>query len=200
MRARGGAHTFWDGDLLGDSPGVIQGTVDALTFVTDSLRAHVRDAVVASVLDRYRGVALRLAPGADPRRLGLRGAEARAAERLRDHALVLEEFTARGELAADDARRLAYLLLITRTAGPDGVDVPAESGVRAAVASDSGPRIGSASIPPKSAGPGRHSVASAATRNLAAAARIAAAGRVAAASRIAAAARRSGRPRASPSR
>jgi hypothetical protein len=145
-------YTFWDGDMLGEASGVIQGTVDPFTFVTDSLRAHVRDAVVVSVLDRYRGVALRLATGADPKRLGIRGPESRAAERLRDHALTPEEFTTRSELSNDDARRLLYLLLITRSAGPEGVDLTSGSGVRSAVASEPAPPHGS-SIPPSSMRP-----------------------------------------------
>jgi hypothetical protein len=147
-------YTFWDGDMLGEASGVIQGTVDPFTFVSDSLRAHVRDAVVTSVLDRYRGVALRLATGADPKRLGIRGPESRAAERLRDHALTPEEFTTRSELSNDDARRLLYLLLITRTAGPEGVDLTSGSGVRSAVASEPAPPHG-ASIPPSSMRPSK---------------------------------------------
>jgi hypothetical protein len=147
-------YTFWDGDLLGDPSGVIQGTVDALTFVTDSLRSHVRAAVVASVLDRYRGVALRLATGADPKRLGIRGPESRAAERLREHSLMPDDFISRSELSNDESRRLLYLLLITRTAGPEGVDLTGGSGVRAAVASEPAPAPHSSSIPPASIRPG----------------------------------------------
>jgi tetratricopeptide (TPR) repeat protein len=139
---------FWDGDLLGDASGVVQGTIDPLTFVTESLRGHVRDVVVSSVVDRYRGVALRLLPEADPKRLGIRGGEARAAERLRERAATPEEFyAARSELNPDELRRLLYLLLITRHAAPDGGEASSASGVRAAVDADIAAQLSSAPPP-----------------------------------------------------
>jgi hypothetical protein len=139
-------YAFWEGDLLGDASGVIQGTVDPFTFVSESLRGHSRESVVSSIVDRYRGVPLRVVPEADPKRLGIRGADARALERLRDYACTPEEFAARVELSADDARRLLYLLLITRHAGPEGGDHTGASGVRSAVESDAPLRI--SSMPP----------------------------------------------------
>src|SRR5690349_2662397 len=61
-----GAFGFWEGDHLGEGPGTLRGTVDAVSFAGDSVRRHLRDAVVAGVLDKYRGVALRAVPEVDP--------------------------------------------------------------------------------------------------------------------------------------
>ncbi len=128
-------YAFWEGDLLGDSPGVVKGTVNPLTFVADSLRGHVREAVVVSVLQRYRGVRLVLAANADVRRLGLHGQAVRLLERLRAVPTAPEELVTRPELPTDEARRLLYVGLVT------GLVVPAQgapsnrSGVRTAVSS-----------------------------------------------------------------
>jgi tetratricopeptide (TPR) repeat protein len=143
------AYAFWDGDLLGDASGVIQGTVDPFMFVSESLRGHTRESNVAAVVDRYRGVALRAVPEADPKRFGIRGAEARALERLRDYATTPEEFHTRVELSQDDARRLLYMFLITRQVLPEGGELPSASGVRAAVDADAPLRV--SSVPPPNA-------------------------------------------------
>lgn len=130
-----GAYGFWDGDLVGDATGVIRGTVDPFTFVNESLRGHVRDQVIAAVVDRYRGLRLSLLPDADLKRLGLRGLEARVAEQLRQQPRVAEQFIEHSELAPSEARKLLYLLLITKQALPEGMDASSTSGVRSAISS-----------------------------------------------------------------
>jgi hypothetical protein len=125
-----GAYAFWDGDLVGEASGVIRGTVDPFLFVNESLRGHVRDHVVSGVVDRFRGVRIGLMPDADLKRLGLRGIEARVAEQLRMRPRLVEEVMERSELPPPEARKLLYLLLVTKFAAPEGVDVSGSSGVR----------------------------------------------------------------------
>jgi hypothetical protein len=117
----------------GEASGVIRGTVDPLTFITEALRGHIREPVVASVVDRFLSLPLRLAPDVDLKKLGLRGVEARVAETLRHQPRVVEELIQRSELAPADARKLIYLLLITKHALPEGGEAPGTSGVRVAV-------------------------------------------------------------------
>jgi len=130
-----GAYGFWDGDLVGEAIGVIRGTVDPFTFVNESRRGHVRDQVIAGVVDRYRGLRVSLVPDADLKRLGLRGVEARLAEQLRQQPRLTEEFIEHSELAPSEARKLMYLLLVTKQALPEGRDASSTSGVRSAISS-----------------------------------------------------------------
>jgi tetratricopeptide (TPR) repeat protein len=129
-------YAFWSTDLLGEASGVVKGTVDPYSFVAESMRGHVREALVASVVDRYRGIRLALVPDADLRKLNLRGQEAQQVERLRRAPMTLEEFTSRPELPPEEARRLLYLLVVTGMAAPEGTELTSRSGVRAAVASE----------------------------------------------------------------
>lgn len=130
-----GHYAFWEGDLLGDSSGVVKGTVDPLLLVAESLRGHVRSSVVRAVIEAHRGRRLHLTRDADPKRLGLRGLEARAVERLRVQPMMAEDFLTRCELVPDEAKKLLYLLLITQYAAPEGGGATGTSGVRAAVSS-----------------------------------------------------------------
>lgn len=136
-----GPFSFWEGDRIGEGPGALRGTVDPISFAAEALRGHVRDAVVSQVLDRYRGVSLRVPPDVDARRMGLRGADARFVDALRESPATLEELEASSPVGVDQARRLLYLLLITWQALPDGVEASSTSGVRAAI-----------SVPPGMAG------------------------------------------------
>jgi len=136
-----GPFSFWEGDRIGEGPGALRGTVDPISFAAEALRGHVRDEVVSHVLERYRGVSLRVPPDVDPRRMGLRGADARFVDALREVPATLEELEAHSPVGVDQARRLLYLLLITWQALPDGVEASSTSGIRAAI-----------SVPPGMAG------------------------------------------------
>ena len=128
-----GPFSFWEGDRIGEGPGALRGTVDPISFAAEALRGHVRDEVVSRVLERYRGVPLRVPLEVDPRRMGLRGADARFVEVLREAPATLEDLELHSPVGVDQARRLLYLLLITWQALPDGVDASSTSGVRAAI-------------------------------------------------------------------
>jgi hypothetical protein len=130
--------SFWDGDRIGEGPGVLRGTVDPISFATEALRGHVRDEVISRVLERYRGVSLRVPTDVDVKRMGLRGPDARFVENLRDVPSTLEDLEATSPVGVDQARRLLYLLLITWQALPDGVDASGTSGVRAAISVPAG--------------------------------------------------------------
>jgi hypothetical protein len=128
-----GPFSFWEGDRIGEGPGALRGTVDPISFAAEALRGHVRDEVISHVLERYRGVSLRVPPDVDAKRMGLRGADARFVEALRDVPATLEELEANSPVGVDQARRLLYLLLITWQALPDGIETSATSGIRAAI-------------------------------------------------------------------
>jgi tetratricopeptide (TPR) repeat protein len=128
-----GAYGFWEGDLVGEGASVIRGTVDPFMFVTESLRNHAQEAVIAGVLERYPQVQLSLLPEADLKRLGLRGAELRSAEQLRAQPMSGDVFIQRAAVSHADARKLLYLLLVTKQVVPVGVDSPGRSGVRNAI-------------------------------------------------------------------
>jgi hypothetical protein len=134
-------YTFCNEDRLGDAPDVVKGSLDTFAFVADSLRGHVRDAVVASVVDRYRNLPLRLLPNVDIKRLGLRGTEGRIAERLRTHARTGDEFATESGLPLEQARQVLYLLLITGYATLAPHEAPGEPDSRS-LSSD--PPIGAA--------------------------------------------------------
>ncbi|MGD8858559.1 MAG: DUF4388 domain-containing protein [Myxococcales bacterium] len=144
-----GAFAFWDGDLVGDAAEVVRGTVDPFTFLNMSLRRHVRDAVVASVLDRYGSTPLSLTRDYDPRRLALRPPQAGFAEMLRARPMDVATAVAQSRLPEQDTRRLLYLLLITHCAAPAGEGMTRTSGVRAAVTPSPLPQA----APPAEPGP-----------------------------------------------
>ena len=127
-----GAYAFWEGDLLDDAREVVRGTVNPYLFLAASLKGHVRDAVVASVVDRFAGIPLKVVPDFDPHKFGLRGPDAGLAQALKDESMDPETASARGRQSAADVRRLLYMLLVTQNAMPaDGST--GTSGVRAAV-------------------------------------------------------------------
>jgi hypothetical protein len=135
------SYTFWNDDLLGDAADVVKGSLDTFAFVADSLRGHVRDTVVASVVDRYRALPLSLLPNVDLKRLGLRGTEGRIAERLRTSAMTGDQFATESGLPLEEARKVLYLLVITGYATLSPLEVPGHEDPRS-LSSD--PPIGAA--------------------------------------------------------
>lgn len=147
-----GAYAFWEGDLVGEGAGVTRGTVDSSLFVAESLRGPTRDTVISGVVDRYLHVRLRLLPEADLRRLGLRGLEARAAEQLRLQPMFGADFIERSDLVPAEARKLLYLLAITRQVVPLSGESSSGSGVRSAVIESTPAAAAHSGLPPRAAG------------------------------------------------
>jgi hypothetical protein len=140
-------YAFWEGDLVGDDPAVVKGTLDALLFVADSVRVHEREVVIASIVDRYREIPLHAAEGSDAKRLGLRGEAARLLDILRAEALTPDALATKTRLPLPEVRRVLYLLLVTRMAEPLDAALrggSGTSGVREAVSIPPG------SVPPVS--------------------------------------------------
>lgn len=127
------SYAFWDNDLIGSLEGATQGTVDPFQFVAESVRGSGYESVIASVVDRYEQVQLLAVPEADPKRFGLRGAEARVVEMLRVYPLTIDALAKRSLLDQDAVRRIVYLLLVTHMAAPSEASATSTSGVRAAV-------------------------------------------------------------------
>jgi hypothetical protein len=148
-----GAYAFWDGDLVGDAAEVVRGTVDPLMFLNMSLRGHVRDVVVAGVLDRYGSAPLTLTRDYDPRRLALRAPQAGFAEMLRAQPMDVATAVAHSRLPAQETRRLLYFLLVTHCAAPAGEGMTGSSGVRAAVMPSPLPQAEPASTAPSAPPP-----------------------------------------------
>jgi len=146
-----GRYAFWEGDLLGDAPEVVRGTVDPLMFLVASLKGHVRDSVVASVVDRFAGIPLKVVPEFDPHRFGLRGPDAGLVQALREMPMDPETAVARGRQGQIAVRRLLYLLLITKNAVPADGSVSGSSGVRVSVTPSGFPAARSSAPPPAEA-------------------------------------------------
>ena len=124
-------YAFWDEDLLSGVSGVVRGTVDAATFVTESLRQHTREAVVRDVLERYAGMIFQLGPDVDLKRLGLRPREISVVETLITKPCDEQTLVSRAALPADEVRRLLYMLAIQKlvTVEPVASAHPAASAV-----------------------------------------------------------------------
>lgn len=133
------SYAFWNRDVLGDGGEQASGSVDPFMLAAHSLRGHVPESVVSSVVDRYRGVELRAAIEATPERFGLDADEARLLEALRGRAMTTEAMVASSSLDGEQVRRFVYLLLITRMVAPVETSKSSSSGVRAASTAPAGP-------------------------------------------------------------
>ena len=88
--------------------------VDPLPMLWTLLRERAPRPHVDAALARVADSSLRIAQTANLARLGLEAPERAAIERLRGRRLTLSEFSRVSGLVEDDARLLAYLLLVTK--------------------------------------------------------------------------------------
>jgi hypothetical protein len=129
-----GEFAFHESDLVGSGPAIVTGMFDPFAFVAESARRHARPDVVQEVLARFIDTPLSLQPAMDLTRLSLTAAEAQFAQPLTRGAMTIESLYAQSELELEAARRLLYVLLITKIVGPHSAD-SSESSVRPGVGS-----------------------------------------------------------------
>jgi curved DNA-binding protein CbpA len=135
-------YAFYDTNLLGDDR--VNGRVDPYALIAESLRHQAQDEVVAKVLARYHGMALRLLPGADLGRYQLQPDEQTLVQQLRTQPMDLATAVQASGLDEQHAIRLIYLLTITKALEPTGA-APAQPAAPAAPAQ---PQPAVASPPP----------------------------------------------------
>jgi tetratricopeptide (TPR) repeat protein len=112
-----GHFEFHESDLVGSGPSIATGMFDPLAFVAEAARRHVRPELVEEVNAKFARATLALQPAMDLTRLSLTEAEARFAEPLNHGPVTFEGLLGQGELEPAAARRLMYVLLITKVAG-----------------------------------------------------------------------------------
>jgi hypothetical protein len=113
-----GSFEFHDDDLVGSGPAVVTGMFDPFAFVVEAARRYVNPEVADEVLARYAGVPLALQPSIDLGRLSLSHTEGTFVQALAEGPLSLESLLDQTSLPLPAARRLMYVLLITKIVGP----------------------------------------------------------------------------------
>jgi tetratricopeptide (TPR) repeat protein len=113
-----GEFSFFDQDLLGSNESVHKGVVDPYALLAASLREHARDDMVEAVLERYRGIKLRLQPGRDLDRLSLAAEDKSLVELIRAAPDTPDELVKQSPLSKQHARRVLYMLVVTHMLSP----------------------------------------------------------------------------------
>ena len=143
-------YQFFEGlDLVQEDARALRGSVDLLGLVAASLRGGGREEIVASVLDRLgdQKIRLRAATESVIQRYGLTGPEAAFVEYVRASPESADGLTAGSGLPEKNARRLLYLLAITRVLEAHAPEEAAGASARPERTSDSA-RAARGSAPP----------------------------------------------------
>lgn len=123
---RDAPYAFYESNLLGASTeDRLNGRVDPYALINESLRFGARGEVVDAVVNRIGKARLRVAQNVDFSRFELQGAERALVDLLLADPVGLEELESSGIMPPQAARRLVYLLLITKSLAP--YDGPAAS-------------------------------------------------------------------------
>jgi tetratricopeptide (TPR) repeat protein len=109
-------YAFYGTNLLGDDR--ISGRVDPLALIAESLRVMGRDDVVTEVLARFGKTRLRMQQGVEFARFELQPIENGLIELLRAEPADVETLVVASGLPEPRARRLVYLLAITKSVAP----------------------------------------------------------------------------------
>jgi tetratricopeptide (TPR) repeat protein len=109
-------YAFYGTNLLGDDR--VSGRVDPLALIAESLRVTARDDVVDGLLARFGKTKLRMQQGVELARFELQPAENGLIELLRAEPADVATLVAGSGLPEARARRLVYLLAITKSAAP----------------------------------------------------------------------------------
>ena len=107
-------YAFYEADLVGRGPHALRGPWDPMRILALSLAHHTRDAVVDRVLGRLGQTPLRLKPGAPLHRFQFGSAERGFIDLLRAEPADLSSLVQVSGLPESRARRVVYLLAITR--------------------------------------------------------------------------------------
>jgi hypothetical protein len=113
-----GSFEFHDDDLVGSGPSVVTGMFDPFAFVVEAARRHVNVEIADEVLTKYAGVPLSIQPSIDLGRLSLSHAENMFVQVLAETPANIEGLLQQTSLPLPAARRLMYVLLITKIVAP----------------------------------------------------------------------------------
>jgi len=148
----------YEGDLVGDGPGVAHETLAMWPLLAAGLRGGGRDDVVSAVLGAFDDQPVRVARSFDSTAFGLTPKELACIDELRASAMSIPAFIASSP-EAKAARRVAYLLAITssleREAPVRTTHAPTPSPAAPVPPSDD--ELPSLSIPPPEPAPARRS-------------------------------------------
>jgi curved DNA-binding protein CbpA len=111
-------YAFYESNLLGSGDDRLNGRVDPLSLITESLRVTARDSVVDEVLGRVGAAKLRLQPKVELARFEFLPEERTIVELLMAEPASIDALCSDSSLPRARARRLLYLLLITKSVAP----------------------------------------------------------------------------------
>jgi len=109
-------YAFYEVNLLGDDR--VSGRVDPLSLIAESLRERAREDAVEAILARIGGATLRMLPGVDVARYELQPEERALVDALRTQPCDVPTLITVSGLPEERARRLVYLLTITKAVAP----------------------------------------------------------------------------------
>jgi tetratricopeptide (TPR) repeat protein len=140
-------YAFYETNLLGSAEERLNGRVDPLSLITEALRMTARDDLVDEVLARVGALRLRMMPKVELARFDLLPDERGLIELLMAEPGTVEQLLEGSALPAVRARRLLYLLLISKSVVPyeDPAAAPAP-GPQPSAAAAAPPKL--ASLPP----------------------------------------------------
>ncbi|HKP56239.1 MAG TPA: DnaJ domain-containing protein [Polyangiales bacterium] len=136
-------YAFYDGNLLGSGEDRLNGRVDPLSLITESLRMTARDAVVDDVLGRVGALKLRMQPKIELPRFEFTQEERTLVELLMAEPATIDSLTSESGMPRARVRRVLYLLLISKAVAPYEPSMPAAA--RPSV----GPTALPSSVPPE---------------------------------------------------
>jgi curved DNA-binding protein CbpA len=111
-------YAFYESNLLGSGDDRLNGRVDPLSLITESLRVTARDPVVDEVLGRVGAAKLRVQPKVELARFEFLPEERTIVELLMAEPSSIEALCSDSSLPRGRARRVLYLLLITKSVAP----------------------------------------------------------------------------------
>lgn len=111
-------YAFYEANLLGSAEERLNGRVDPLSLIAESLRVTARDAVVEDVLHRIGSTKLRMQPKVELARFEFVPEERALVELLMAEPANIDALCADSSLPRARARRVLYLLLITKSVAP----------------------------------------------------------------------------------
>ena len=151
-------YAFYDGNLLGSAEERLNGRVDPFSLIAEALRVTAREEVVHEVLARVAGMRLRMQPNVELARFDLLPEERGLIELLMAEPSTVDELLAGSALPAARARRLIYLMLISKSVMPYADPAAAApEGASGRPASLAPPRGTNSAAPPPASDTGRFS-------------------------------------------
>lgn len=141
-------YAFYDTNLLGDDR--ISGRIDPFALITAALRTQTKNSAMAGVLERFGSHRLRIVPNIELARYELLPEEREFVDRLSAKPVDLASLVSGGQLDEARARRLVYVLAITKAIAPEEQAAARESAIKPMPPSPIGaqPPIGAASVAP----------------------------------------------------